>query len=64
MKTSEIHQLGKRLVVAPHTEPLTSSGTFISVWLQPDEKVEWIWTINSDGSRRVTGYRIVKTAIA
>lgn len=64
MKLSEIHQCGKRCVIAPNSEPLTSSGELISVWAQPDEKVEWIWTICPDGGRRVIGYRIIKTVIA
>jgi hypothetical protein len=32
----------------------------LSVALEPDEDVEWIWAATADGAEYVSGYNIVK----
>jgi hypothetical protein len=36
------------------------SNRVLSVVLKPSEDVNWIWTTTADGSRYVSGYKIVK----
>lgn len=53
--------LGRRKVNAPR--PIghdIASGDCLSVYLFPDEEVEWIWSIGLNGSRHVIGYKIKK----
>ncbi len=57
-----------RIVTAP--QPSLSLGssatnipsTVISVELNENESVEWIWTTYSNGQRVVTGYKIIKNS--
>ena len=50
----------KRTVYAPHAERNSSPPAIISVELDEDEDVEWIWTHTADGKSVVTGYIITK----
>ncbi len=54
----------KRIVYAP--QPVLTQSTslpanrVISVQLNVDEAVEWIWTLSPDRTRYVSGYNIIK----
>ena len=50
----------KRTVYAPQAEHNSSPPAIISVELDEDEDVEWIWTHTADGKSVVTGYIITK----
>lgn len=56
----------KRIVPAPQPTMLINSttvnipSTVISVELNKNEDVEWIWTTYLNGSRVVTGYNIIQ----
>ena len=50
----------KRTVYAPQAERNSSPPAIISVVLDEDEDVEWIWTHTADGKSVVTGYIITK----
>jgi hypothetical protein len=50
----------KRTVYAPQAERNSSPPGIISVVLDEDEVVEWIWTHTADGKSVVTGYIITK----
>jgi len=50
----------KRTVYAPQAEPNSSPPAVISVKLDEDEDVEWIWTHTPDGKSVVSGYIITK----
>ena len=50
----------KRTVYAPQAERNSSPPAIISVELDEDEDVEWIWTHTADGKSVVTGYIITK----
>jgi hypothetical protein len=52
----------KRTVYAPRLERSTEPPAVISVELDEDEDVEWIWTHTADGKSIVTGYIITKRA--
>ena len=52
----------KRTVYAPQAEHNSSPPAIISVELNEDEDVEWIWTHTADGKSVVTGYIITKRA--
>jgi hypothetical protein len=52
----------KRTVYAPQVERNSSPPAIISVELNEDEDVEWIWTHTADGKSVVTGYIITKRA--
>lgn len=58
----------KRIVTAPQSNlSLDSNETnipsgVISVELDENESVEWIWTTYSNGQRVVTGYNIIKNS--
>ena len=52
----------KRTVYAPQAERNSSPPAIISVELNEDEDVEWIWTHTADGKSVVTGYIITKRA--
>ena len=58
----------KRIVTAPRSNLfLDSNGinipsSVISVELDENESVEWIWTTYSNGQRIVTGYNIIKNS--
>jgi hypothetical protein len=41
----------------PPSAPLPPTCV-VSVVLQPGEKIEWIWTIDANGTRYVSGYTI------
>ena len=56
----------KRVVTAPQANLLLNStathipSTVISVELNENEEVEWIWTTYPDGQTVVTGYNIIQ----
>ena len=56
----------KRIVTAPQPSLSLNStmtnipSTVISVELNENEEVEWIWTTYPNGQRVVTGYKIIK----
>ena len=56
----------KRIVTAPQQSLFIDSTTtnipsaVISVELDDNEEVEWIWTTYSNGQRVVTGYNIIQ----
>jgi hypothetical protein len=50
----------KRTLYAPQAERNSSPPAIISVELDEDEDVEWIWTHTADGKSVVTGYIITK----
>ena len=56
----------KRIVTAPQTNLFLDStatnipSTVISVELNENEEVEWIWTTYPNGLRVVTGYNIIQ----
>ena len=56
----------KRIVTAPQANLFLNSNatnipsTVISVELNENEEVEWIWTTYSNGQRVVTGYNIIQ----
>ncbi|WP_319418830.1 hypothetical protein [Pleurocapsa sp. FMAR1] len=56
----------KRIVTAPQPSLSLDStatnipSTVISVELNENEEVEWIWTTYSNGQRVVTGYNIIQ----
>jgi hypothetical protein len=50
----------KRTVYAPRLERSTEPPAVVSVELDADENVEWIWTHTADGKSVVTGYIITK----
>jgi hypothetical protein len=50
----------KRTVYAPQAERNSTPPAVISVELDEDEDVEWIWTHTADGESVVTGYIITK----
>lgn len=52
----------RRIVVAPRAGVATGSGEVLSVELDTDEDVEWIWSHDSERGSVVTGYRIVPRA--
>jgi len=49
-----------RTVYAPQPKDDSKPPAVISVELDEDEDVEWIWTHTSDGESFVTGYTIVE----
>ena len=56
----------KRIVTAPQANLFLDStainipSTVISVELNENEEVEWIWTTYQNGQRVVTGYNIIQ----
>ena len=56
----------KRIVIAPQPSLSLNStatnipSTVISIELNENEEVEWIWTTYSNGQRVVTGYNIIQ----
>ena len=56
----------KRIVTAPQANLFLDStatnipSTVLSVELNENEQVEWIWTTYSNGQRVVTGYNIIQ----
>ena len=56
----------KRIVTAPQANLYLNSttnnipSTVISVELNENEEVEWVWTTYPDGQTVVTGYNIVQ----
>jgi hypothetical protein len=50
----------KRTVYAPRPERGTEPPAVISVKLDEDEDVEWIWTHTAHGKSVVTGYIVTK----
>ena len=46
--------------VPPDCTDKLSSGALTGISLRPDERVEWLYQHNPDGTRRVTGYVITK----
>lgn len=56
----------KRIVTAPqpslslYPNVTNIPSTVISVELNEDESVDWIWTIYPNGQNVVTGYNIIK----
>jgi hypothetical protein len=58
----ETEKGNKRTVYAPQAERNSLPPAVISVELEEDEDVEWIWTHTADGKSVVTGYIITKRA--
>jgi hypothetical protein len=49
-----------RIVQPPVTQLAEQSAPVISVALQADEEVEWVWTHYPNGQSVVTGYEIIQ----
>ena len=49
----------KRTVTAPATAGQMSGGRVLSVEVDPDDDVEWIWSHDRERGSHVTGYKIV-----
>ena len=47
---------------APPSVPLPSNSV-VSVALNAEERVDWIWTTDRNGASYVTGYKIIKAAV-
>ena len=66
MITSSNQENKKRIVTAPQQSLLLNSttnnipSTVISVELNENEEVQWIWTTYPNGQRVVTGYNIIQ----
>ena len=60
--TKKTEKSKKRTVYAPQAERNSTPPAVISVKLEEDEDVEWIWTHTADGKSVVTGYIITKRA--
>jgi thiamine monophosphate synthase len=60
--TKKTEKSKKRMVYAPQAERNSTPPAVISVKLDEDEDVEWIWTHTADGKSVVTGYIITKRA--
>jgi hypothetical protein len=58
--TKKTEKSKKRTVYAPQAERNSTPPAVISVKLEEDEDVEWIWTHTADGKSVVTGYIITK----
>jgi hypothetical protein len=58
--TKKSEKSKKRTVYAPQAERNSTPPAVISVILDEDEDVEWIWTHTADGKSVVTGYIITK----
>ncbi len=58
--TNKTEKGKKRTVYAPQAERNSSPPALISLELDEDEEVEWIWTHTADGKSVVTGYIITK----
>ena len=58
--TKKTEKSNKRTVYAPQAERDSTPPAVISVKLDEDEDVEWIWTHTADGKSAVTGYIITK----
>lgn len=56
----EVSNGEKRTVYAPSPDPESRPPAVLSVELEADEDVEWIWTHTADGKSVVTGYVITK----
>jgi hypothetical protein len=50
----------KRIVQPPVTELASQTAPVISVELEADEEVEWLWTHLPTGQSVVTGYEIIQ----
>ena len=48
----------KRWVAAPQSNAVTRNG-IVGVWLNDNERVEWVYRFTSDGKKIVTGYNIL-----
>jgi len=60
MKQNKHDGKNKRTIQAPSSSDATKPGAFISVDVDLDQDVEWIWTHYPDGRSAVTGYRVVQ----
>lgn len=66
MIVSSSQENQKRIVTAPGESLLLNStatnipSTVISVELNVNEDVEWIWTTYQNGQRVVTGYNVIQ----
>ncbi len=49
----------RRWISAPGSNSQLVSGGVLGVWLEGNERVEWVYTILPDGKRVVTGYDIL-----
>ena len=49
----------KRKIFAPVSDGIMVPGAVISIEVEEDQDVEWIWTHYSDGRNAVTGFRLV-----
>lgn len=56
---AEERKAPKRIVVAPSTVAPAGPGDVLSVEVDPDEDVEWLWTHDRERGSTVTGYNIV-----
>lgn len=67
MFTTSCQENQKRIVTAPQENLTLNSNTnnipstVLSVELNENESVEWIWTTYANGQRVVTGYNIIKS---
>ena len=62
MGRDEHSERKRRTVYAPQPKDNPKPPSVISVELEENENVEWIWTHTSDGESVVTGYTIIKKA--
>jgi hypothetical protein len=59
---TENHQTetNKRIVQPPVTQLTAQAAPVISIELEADEEIEWLWTHYPNGQSAVTGYEIIK----
>jgi len=48
-----------RWVPAPQSDDPQVNGTVYGVYIEFNERIEWVYTITSDGNRFVIGYNIL-----
>jgi hypothetical protein len=49
----------KRIVTAPGSTGPSSPGAVLTVEVDPEEDVQWVWSHDREHGSRVTGYVIV-----
>lgn len=54
----------KYTIVAPEYSDACIPGALLSVDVNIDEKVKWVWTHLQNGQSAVTGYQIIKKEVS
>jgi hypothetical protein len=63
---THMSQRSQRIVTAPPPSPASAKlqpNGILSVVLEADEDVEWIWTHTTDGTSYVSGYEIARKRV-